>query len=66
MSEMRAVPLKGSARAISLQRLTVVGEFGPIAPIEKWLRNGLPHWLNLEPLPSMLPSWDEWRRRILS
>jgi uncharacterized protein YbjT (DUF2867 family) len=66
MSEMRAVHLKGSARAISLQRLTVVGEFGTIAPIEKWLRNGLPHWLNLEPLPSMLPSWDEWRRRILS
>jgi hypothetical protein len=31
------------------------------APIEE----EMPYWLNLEPIPSMLPSWDERGCRIL-
>jgi hypothetical protein len=26
----------------------------------------MPYWLNLEPIPSMLPSWDERGCRILT
>jgi len=35
--------------------------FGLTAPIEE----EMPYWLNLEPIPSMLPSWDERGCRIL-
>ena len=39
----------------NVAQLKVNERFGLTAPIEE----EMPYWLNLEPIPSMLPSWDE-------